>query len=770
MIDESTTLDPPSDPDDADVMNDPRVAEVVDAYLRELESGHAPDCQTYLNRYPELATAVAACIDGLALVRRGKLSRKDHSSSGSEFPANLSAISRLAEPLGDFQLLHEIARGGMGVVYEAVQMSLGRRVAVKVLPFAATFDSRQLQRFKLEAQAAALLHHTHIVPIYAVGCERGVHFYAMQLIDGQSLATVIRQLREKESRPAASAGVSSQQKNSESLDKTTDWQVGETSRREIDRQSLSESNSATTLDLSVAMTAGASLQSETYVRRVARLMVQAADALEHAHQGGVIHRDIKPANLLVDTSGNLWVTDFGLAQLQSDQGLTHTGDFLGTFRYMSPEQASGQRAVLDHRTDIYSLGATFYELLALEPAFSGATHHELLYKILHQEPQSIRQWNHYVPPELETVILKALNKTVSERYRTAADFRDDIQRYLDHQPIQARRPSPVDRFRKWSRRHPSVIVAGFLLLLVVAVASLIGNRLISQEQRRTEDALAREKLRSEEAESRFQQAKQAVDALLQISEEELTEKPMEGARKRILEVVLSHYQNFIEQRKGDPVSQAELASAQTKVKTILRELIIMQRGMHLRLLSNDAVQQELQLTAEQQAALTTMLDDWSEERGTHFDQLRSLSEEDRRKGIVAIAEKHERALEKLLLDDQSRRFKQISLQAQGLFAFKEPELVRTLALTNEQRTQIQNIERDLFTRRFFFGSEHGPPLRHDSFGQDQYEALKQVLALLTPEQLRQWQELTGKPFSDFGDDRLPGPFRGPPPPGRKPFQ
>jgi serine/threonine protein kinase len=759
MIDDSTTLDPPSNPDDDAFADDPRVAELADAYLRELESGNSPDRRDYLERFPELAPAIAQCLEGLELVRSGRY-RADPSLSDSGKRESLPASVSLTEPLGDFKLLRELDRGGMGIVYEAIQLSLGRRVAVKVLPFAATFNSRQLQRFKLEAQTAALLHHTHIVPVYAVGCERGVHFYAMQLIEGQSLAVVIRQLREKDARPVMLGTASSQCKNPARQHNTEDWHANELPTPKASQPLIA--TDSTTFDVSAAMTAGASLQSEAYVRRIARLMVQAADALEHAHQGGVVHRDIKPANLLVDTSSNLWITDFGLAQLQTDQGLTHTGDFLGTFRYMSPEQASGQRAVLDHRTDIYSLGATFYELLALEPAFLGHTHQELLYKILHQEPQSIRQWNRGVPQELETIILKALNKTIGDRYRTAADFRDDIQRYLDHQPIHAKRPSLFDRLRKWSRRHPSMIVAGFLLLSVVAVASLIGNRLVSQEQRRTAEALDREKLRAREAELRFQQAKQAVDALFQISEEELADKPMEGARKRILEVVLSHYQDFIEQRAGDPVSQAELTSAQAKVRNILRELNVMQRQMHLRLLGNPAVHRELHLTSDQQAALAKMVDDWSDERQSQFDELRSLPEGDRRRGIVALAEKHESALARLLAADQLQRFKQISIQAQGLFAFKEPEIVRTLALTNEQRTMIRDIERNIFMRRFVSGPDHGPPPRPESFDRDQEQALAQVLAILTHEQLHQWQELVGKPFSDFGEERLPGLFLGPP--------
>ena len=178
---------------------DPRLVEMLEEYQRELDAGRFPDRQAFVNRYPELADTINDCLEGLELLHSG-IQRRGKNSLGVASRAWRPSVGRMANPLGDFQIVREIARGGMGIVYEAVQLSLGRRVALKVLPFAATLDSRQLQRFKNEAQAAALLHHTHIVPIYAVGCERGVHFYAMQLIEGQSLAAVIKQLRTAEGR------------------------------------------------------------------------------------------------------------------------------------------------------------------------------------------------------------------------------------------------------------------------------------------------------------------------------------------------------------------------------------------------------------------------------------------------------------------------------------------------------------------------------------------------------------------------------------------
>jgi serine/threonine protein kinase len=180
-----------------------------------------------------------------------------------------------------------------------------------------------------------------------------------------------------------------------------------------------------------------SIRSTAYFRTVANLGTQAAEALEHAHQLGVVHRDIKPANLLVDGRGNLWITDFGLAHCQSQAGLTMTGDLVGTLRYMSPEQALAKRLLIDHRTDIYSLGVTLYELLTLEPAFSGRDREELLRQVAFEEPRTPRQRNKAIPRELETIVLKAMEKSPESRYATAQELADDLRRFLEDRPIQA---------------------------------------------------------------------------------------------------------------------------------------------------------------------------------------------------------------------------------------------------------------------------------------------------------------------------------------------
>jgi WD40 repeat protein len=218
---------------------------------------------------------------------------------------------------------------------------------------------------------------------------------------------------------------------------------------------------------------------------VAHLGVQAAEALEHAHAKGILHRDIKPANLLIDVSGNLWITDFGLARMVSEAGLTMTGDLLGTLRYMSPEQALAKRVPVDHRTDIYSLGVTLYELLTLRPAYAGQDRQEVMQQIAFEEPRLPRRWNKAIPVELETIVRKAISKNPAERYATAQELADDLRRFLDDKPIRAKKPTLLDWTRKWARRHPGVVATG-IAGLIVAVGILAVSTLLILSAYRTE--------------------------------------------------------------------------------------------------------------------------------------------------------------------------------------------------------------------------------------------------------------------------------------------
>jgi tetratricopeptide (TPR) repeat protein len=435
--------------------------EVVTSYLRAVGAGQTPDRQELLVRYPHLAAELQEFFDDQDQMQ--------------ELAAPLRAIApapveKVLAALGDFRLIREVGRGGMGIVYEAEQISLRRRVALKVLPLAGMMDPRHLQRFQNEAQAAASLQHTNIVPVYYVGSERGVHYYAMQFIDGRDLASVIAQLREQ------ALGPKPDPRLVETVDAADAQPVSPVSPVAVDTRPIA------------GLSTQGSTRSSEYFRTVAQLGIQAAEALDHAHQMGIVHRDIKPANLLVDAAGRLWVTDFGLAQFQSDSRLTMTGDLVGTLRYMSPEQALAKRVVVDHRTDIYSLGATLYEMLTLEPPFAGKDRQELLRQIAFEEPRAPRRLSKAIPAELETIALKALEKNPAERYATARALADDLRCFLEEKPIRAKPPTPVQWMRKWVRRHRAGVaaVASVLLLSLTILAASVGWLARDYAGRRTE--------------------------------------------------------------------------------------------------------------------------------------------------------------------------------------------------------------------------------------------------------------------------------------------
>jgi WD40 repeat protein/serine/threonine protein kinase len=485
---------------------DPRLANALEEYLGALEAGRKPNRHEFLKRYPEIAGPLAECIDGLEFVNGAapqvQLPLAGQSAGAPAATADVAA----GMPLGDFRIVREIGRGGMGVVYEAEQLSLGRRVALKVLPFAAALDPKQLQRFKNEAQAAAHLNHPHIVPVHYVGCERGVHFYAMQYIDGHTLAAVIRELRRSagpnQPGPAGGAGEASALVRELTSGRWAPVKQSPAIEPQMGPYSPAGEALTTTAPLA-ALSTERSTTSPGFFHTVASLGVQAAEALEHAHQLGVIHRDIKPANLLVEWRAGgvnpptLWVTDFGLARLGGDAGLTLTGDLLGTLRYMSPEQALGQRVGVDARTDVYSVGVTLYELLTLEPAYNGRNREEVLRQIAFEEPSPLRRLNKAVPPELETIVLKAMAKIPAERYASAQELADDLRRFLEDKPIRARRPTRLQRARKWARRHQPVAwsagVSAVLLLLLAVLGLAVSNVQISREKEQKEEALERER-------------------------------------------------------------------------------------------------------------------------------------------------------------------------------------------------------------------------------------------------------------------------------------
>ncbi|HJZ58410.1 MAG TPA: serine/threonine-protein kinase [Gemmataceae bacterium] len=738
-----------------DTADDPRVLELVKEYHTELEGGRRPDRGQYLARHPDLAVALTPYLDGLELLHQGA---KDLTRSGSA-PARLDTGLGRGDRVGEFEIVREVGRGGMGVVYEAVQPSLNRRVALKVLPASLAADRNRLRRFELEAQAAAAVSHPHIVPIYAVGEARGVNYYAMRLVDGaplDSLAAGIA-LARKQSRDGAPPA---------------------------ERPGSSDEVPAPGQFIDLAR-----WDRPAYHRAVARLGSQVARALDHAHQSGVVHRDVKPANLLLGRDGHIWITDFGLAQFADSGTVTRTGTTIGTLRYMSPEQAAGERRRLDHRTDIYSLAATLYELLTGRAAFPTEEPLTLLRQIAQNEPPAPRCLDRTIPADLETVLLKAMQKDPADRYATAADFADDLERFLSGRPIQARRPWVWDQAKKWASRHPAAVAAALVSLLVVGIASGVTTAVVAAEHAETRkaynaaDALAQaERERANEAERRFRQSKALGDLVFRVSEEEIGwDSPSQGPRRRLLLAALQTYRDLLASGHDDPEVRAELDRLLARVERLLAEQSEMREAEATFLLGTPAVRVELELTPEQAETVDRVFarkgpggpglepkgfgpkgpgpkgpgGPGPEPRGPGMGP-------DPRRAMADPAVRLE--LIRLLTTPQRQRLRQIFLQYLGPMAFNDPEVVERLGLTSDQRRQIRMIHAEEFAPPggHPFGPPGGPVFRlggpPPGGSKDNPDArakvLERILETLTPEQREAWRSLIGKPFN-------PAPRAGP---------
>ncbi len=505
------------------------------------------------------------------------------------------------------------------------------------------------------------------------------------------------------------------------------------------------------------------LSSARYFQTIATLGIQAAEALEYAHVCGVVHRDIKPANLLLDVQGKLYVADFGLAQLRGGSGVTVTGDLVGTLRYMSPEQVLAQRGLVDHRTDVYSLGATLYELLTLTPVFDGPDRPQLLRRITEEEPIPPRQRNPLIPCDLETIVLKALAREPEQRYQTARDLAEDLHRFVDDRPIQARRPTFLERLARWSRRHRSLMVAAVLVLLLTVVGQAVNMALIgsansrlkrerenlARAQEQTRLALETAETQRGRAEKSFRQAREVIDFLFETCEEELADKP-EGqeVRRRLLESVLLYYTDFIEQSQDDASLQGELVDAYLRVAGILDEIgstgealaalekardlgekmvrdrptapesqkslgsvyhgfHSFQGGRDLALLSQPAVQAELKLTPEQQRKikqLTEKRNHFSVRTGPGFGKPHGLSPDEWHAKFEDLSAQ-EKVLQDLLDPDQAKRLRQIALQQQGTCALNDPAVAAVLGLSHEQKRKLHRIQEEDSRRIFAAGHQ-----------------------------------------------------------------
>jgi WD40 repeat protein/serine/threonine protein kinase/tetratricopeptide (TPR) repeat protein len=516
------------------------VLALAEEFLDRYRQGQRPSLKEYLDRHPELAAEIREVFPAMALMENIALAdeslAEDGAASGGRQPPDV------LKQLGDYRIVREVGHGGMGIVYEAEQVSLGRHVALKVLPRKMLLDAQQKRRFEREAKAAARLHHTNIVPVFGVGEHDGLPYYVMQFIQGLGLDQVLDELKRMQGAGApagegrgtrkdvSAADVAHSLMTGEfqpALSLTVDGPAGEhepfapmvASPTAVGplSDSFTPSSSAVVLPGQSGVGGKALGRKPTYCQSVAHIGVQVAEALEHAHGQGILHRDIKPSNLLLDLRGTVWVTDFGLAKADDQQNLTHTGDILGTLRYMPPEAFEGKT---DRRGDVYSLGLTLYELLALRPAFEDKDRHRLIKLVTTTEPQRLDRLTPSVPRDLVTVVHKAIDRDPAHRYASAADLAADLQRFLDDEPIKARRVSVRERCWRWCRRNPALALAAGLaaaaLVAVTIVSTLFAiaeadfasrqarsNQELRQEQERTAAALQESKRLASELDAKL---------------------------------------------------------------------------------------------------------------------------------------------------------------------------------------------------------------------------------------------------------------------------
>ena len=517
--------------------DEPLVERVAEEIIQRQRAGEKPTVEEYCARYPDAAEQLRSFLPAILVVEGLKPNSKDQSGS---FGSTLEIAGTQKAVIGDYRILSELGRGGMGVVYEAEQQSLGRRVALKVLQRPSSSARKTERRFESEARAAARMHHTNIVPVFDVGSDERHLYYAMQLIQGQSLDLVINDLRNIRSRRSSDSNRSKPPGSDDhhiarslltGQFRKDDLADGQNRGVDFDHPSqaieLTETTAVPSSSATSAVLPGHSDLSSAednraaYFLSVAKIGHQTAEALSYAHTRGIIHRDIKPSNLLLDGNGTVWITDFGLAK-SGDTDMTHTGDILGTLRYMSPERFKGQ---CDVRADVYALGLTLYELLVLKLAFDSPDRLTLIEMVSRAELETPRSIDPKIPRDLETIVLKACDQDPKRRYQSADDLADDLQRFIDDEPIQARRASLLERSARWSRHNPwlaaSVSIATVALVLIAILSSYaaaVQNRLnndLSFANSQKDSLLTEQKTLNEELEKTSAQRESMIGELRQ---------------------------------------------------------------------------------------------------------------------------------------------------------------------------------------------------------------------------------------------------------------
>ncbi len=529
------------------------VEKLADEFAERYRRGERPAIAEYERQYPHLAEQIRELFPALAFLEQNRPAKE---------VLPVDAKGTIPTQLGEYRIVREIGRGGMGVVYEAEQGSLGRRVALKILSTSALLDPSHVKRFRQEAMAAARLHHTNIVPVFGTGEQDGVHYYAMQYIDGRGLDAVLREVKRlRAGTPQAVATLHPDSAPTGVLPNSIVTGQFAAVTPSYEQKAPEVSGSSGNGDTATSITcADASSTSSgdlrAYFSSVARIGVQAADALAYAHAQGVLHRDIKPSNLLLDAHGTVWVTDFGLAKADDAANLTHTGDVVGTLRYLPPERFAGQSTP---RGDVYALGLTLYEMLTLRPGFTAPDRGQLIHQVTQEEPARPRQIDRRISRDLETIVLKAIAKNPEGRYRTVRELAEDLRRYLEDRPIEARRTTSWEHFRLWCRRKPALAAVSGVALLSL----LTGLVLVSWQWWRAEKQYTR-------AENHRRKAFAAVDRMLtRVGDVQLRHVPqMEAKRRQLLEDALEFYQEILQEDTTDPAVRLEVGRAYARIGDI----------------------------------------------------------------------------------------------------------------------------------------------------------------------------------------------------------